>query len=57
MLCYHVGSRAATTMPARAIDLPEELLAIAKIRERSARIEILPPDASSPRGRNPVVFH
>jgi hypothetical protein len=35
-------------MPARAIDLPQERLAIAKIRERSARIEILLLDARGP---------
>jgi hypothetical protein len=34
---------------------PRERRAIAQIRERSARIEILLLDASSPRGRNIVV--
>jgi hypothetical protein len=38
-------------MPARAIDPLPERLAIARIRERSARIETLQPHASPPRGR------
>jgi hypothetical protein len=38
-------------MPARAIDPLPERLAIARIREPSARIETLQPDASAPRGR------
>jgi hypothetical protein len=49
MLRDHFHRGAATTMPARVIARPRERRAIAQIRERSARIETLQLDASSPR--------